>query len=227
MNNLPQDFDVLFDSWITKLRDVVQKDGSPREISYLGHSARYRRTVRRICELAKPGSSILDIGSHYLHLAYLLQGFGYNVTGIDVPDFANSDILKKRADVLGIKNAVCDSIDRGQFLDGLDSSFDVVLFLEILEHITFNPVCFWRRVYELLKPGGSIYLTTPNGTRPWAVMSTIKEALLLRGIGTSVDEIISTVTYGHHWKEYSGREIQKLFALLSPDFAVEVRYYNI
>src|SRR5690606_41501617 len=30
-----------------------------------------------------------------------------------------------------------------------DDSFDVILFTEIIEHITFNPVEFWRQVYRV------------------------------------------------------------------------------
>ena len=30
-------------------------------------------------------------------------------------------------------------------------------------------------------------------------------------------------TFGHHWKEYSAREIVEYFGRLSPDFSVQVR----
>ena len=45
----------------------------------------------------------------------------------------------------------------------------------------------------------------------------------LRRIGLSVKQIMARVTLGHHWKEYSAREINEYFAYLSPDFRVRVR----
>ena len=48
----------------------------------------------------------------------------------------------------------------------------------------------------------------------------------LKSIGITVDDIFSKVTYGHHWKEYSAKEIKKYFKTLSPDFEVEVNPYN-
>jgi 2-polyprenyl-6-hydroxyphenyl methylase/3-demethylubiquinone-9 3-methyltransferase len=41
-----------------------------------------------------------------------------------------------------------------------------------------------------------------------------------------VADILGTITYGHHWKEYSPKEISQYFQSLSPDFKVEVRTYN-
>src|SRR5262249_18539862 len=43
----------------------------------------------------------------------------------------------------------------------------------------------------------------------------------LRGLGgspSSVEQVLQLRTFGHHWKEYSRRELQRYFALLSPDF---------
>ena len=102
----------------------------------------------------------------------------------------------------------------------------MVVFCEILEHITFNPVRFWRRVYDLLRPGGFIYLTTPNSLR---LTNTLKTAFRLgarRGVGIPLEEIFGHVTYGHHWKEYSASELVDYFGRLSPDFRVETRYVD-
>jgi 2-polyprenyl-3-methyl-5-hydroxy-6-metoxy-1,4-benzoquinol methylase len=224
---VPADFEARFDAALDQLRREAQDGGSAVDLDYLAHAPRYRRTVRRVLEIAPPGASLLDVGSHFLHLATLLGAFGYRVTGLDVPVFAEAEVVRRRAGKLGIENHSCAHFEAGDFLAGREERFDMVLFLEILEHITFNPIRFWRRIYDLLAPGGLIYLTTPNGTRAWAVLSAVKNALLLRCIGASLREILGVVTYGHHWKEYSGPEIRSLFAMLSPDFDVHVSYYRI
>jgi 2-polyprenyl-6-hydroxyphenyl methylase/3-demethylubiquinone-9 3-methyltransferase len=40
-----------------------------------------------------------------------------------------------------------------------------------------------------------------------------------------VDEILTTPTHGHHWKEYSLSELARYFRLLSPDFVVRRALY--
>ena len=40
------------------------------------------------------------------------------------------------------------------------------------------------------------------------------------GGGLSVHDILHIRTYGHHWKEYSAREISAYFRALSPDFEI-------
>ena len=113
----------------------------------------------------------------------------------------------------------------GDFLPGYESHFDVALLCETLEHITFNPCKFWKRIHQSLKIGGKVYLSTPNSLSAMNVLSAIKRIVLLEGIGTNIPSIFNTVTYGHHWKEYSRREIYEYFRLLSPDFRVELRTY--
>ena len=39
--------------------------------------------------------------------------------------------------------------------------------------------------------------------------------------------IFDTVTYGHHWKEYTGREIRDYFRKLNPDFDVAIGYFDL
>ena len=40
-------------------------------------------------------------------------------------------------------------------------TFDIVLFTEIIEHIN-DPMVVLRRLWDILRPGGCIYVTTPN-----------------------------------------------------------------
>jgi 2-polyprenyl-6-hydroxyphenyl methylase/3-demethylubiquinone-9 3-methyltransferase len=210
---------------MASLRTLVEREGTRVEIDYLTHEPRYRRTLARVLELAAPGSVVLDIGSHFLHLSFLLRQLGYRVIGLDVPDFVEP--FRERARRFEIENHAEARFERGEFLRGAESSIDFVLFCEIQEHITFNPVLFWKRIYELLRVGGKIYLTTPNSVNTWQVLSNLKRSVLLQGSGLSIEAILGTVTYGHHWKEYSGSELRELFARLSPDFETQIEYYSL
>ena len=47
-----------------------------------------------------------------------------------------------------------------------DSSFDVVLLCEVIEHLIEDPVRVLREVRRVLKPNGTLILTTPNVAAP-------------------------------------------------------------
>jgi SAM-dependent methyltransferase len=44
----------------------------------------------------------------------------------------------------------------------ITASYDVIVFAEVLEHLVVNPVELFSSMLGLLRPNGSIYLTTPN-----------------------------------------------------------------
>lgn len=221
----PSQLDI--DRAFAKVMREIESEGCAQEIGYFGHEARYRRNIKRIVELTAPGATLLDIGSHFLHQAAILSELGYRVIGMDVAEFAGVELIKKRALNFKIQNHVVDRFDRGDFLNGYEDQIDLVVFSEIQEHITFNPIRFWQRIYHLLKIGGEIYLTTPNSLTVWKMANALKRLLSLRGYGITVEEILGSVTYGHHWKEYSAYEIRLLFQALSPDFNVSITAYEL
>src|SRR6185312_3116196 len=96
------------------------------------------------------------------------------------------------------------NLERPAALETLeDDSVDVVLFTEIIEHITFNPVAMWRAIHRVMRPGGTIVVTTPNY---YALRGRALAPLrFLRGGGggLTVDALIGEQTLAHHWKEYS------------------------
>ena len=72
----------------------------------------------------------------------------------------------------------------------------------------------------MLAAGGRIVLTTPNFLALRTLLRRWKASVTRSGGGLSVQEILRTPTYGHHWKEYSLAELEEYFSLLSPDFVV-------
>lgn len=208
-----------------KLWELIKDTNEHLDVEYfLTHRNRYRRCIKRICTLCPSGARVLDVGSHYLHQVGVLKLLGFDVLGMDVPEFSELSFVRNRARELQVENITVAKLESGQFCAEKES-VDCVLFCEILEHITFNPIDFWKRIYNILSLGGVIYITTPNSLRFVNLVSTIKRALTLSGVGLQVSAIFSNVTYGHHWKEYSASEIRRYFARLSPDFLVRVNYY--
>lgn len=220
---------VTLDAAVAELKRILRDSTSKSDVEYFDlHEPRLRRSVSRLLELLMPGSTVLDVGSHYLHQAALLKFAGrqHSIIGADVGVFTNLDLVRDRARKLSITNATIIDLSTGQIgIELSPDSLDCVIFCEILEHITFNPMTFWRAIYDALKPGGFIYITTPNSLRLANLLKTLARAASLSGIGIPVQEIFRHITYGHHWKEYSPAEMRAYFAALSPDFSITVTTY--
>ncbi len=211
---------------VEALAQWVVAQGGGDERYFRNQLPRYRRAMARIQALQPPPCRVLDIGSHYLHQSVLLSQLGYQVTGIDIALFCRAPFVQERALWAGIQNVTVDALEAGDFLPGQDGSYRLIVFTEILEHITFNPIRMWKRVYELLAPGGMVYVSTPNSLRLAAWLRELLRLVSFDGMGLRLDEIMGTVSYGHHWKEYSAREIRAYFKRLSPDFSVATSWYS-
>ena len=207
-------------------KDIEQSQSIPDDLAYFNlHERRFRHAAERIAELVSPGAEILDIGGHYLHFSAILSRLGFRVTAIDVSAHAELPFVVERAARMNVSLSPVDDrgFPEGVFLESEANRFEAVIFCEILEHITFNPVAFWQRVRELVRPGGIIYVTTPNALKLLSVLGAFWNLVSLRRIGLRVDQILKTPTFGHHWKEYSSSELVQYFSRVSPDFRVAVR----
>lgn len=200
---------------------------------YFGfHKNRFKRFDQFLDSLAQriPHTSgsikVLEIGSHYLHTSILLANRSFEVNAMDVEEFWQLDFVKERAERYRLNPIIENDISRLNSFRDIYNKYDLVVFTEILEHITFNPILFWKLIYQILKPGGLIYISTPNAFALPSLIRNFKNTVLLKSIGITVDDIMSKVTYGHHWKEYSAKEIKRYFRALSPDFEVEVNPYS-
>ncbi|MDR3446338.1 MULTISPECIES: class I SAM-dependent methyltransferase [unclassified Dyella] len=184
------------------------------------HYLRFRATFDEFRATWKQeGKRVLDVGAHWLHQSVMWRQGGFEITAMDLPGTLRDPRVRSVAEAMDITLLPCVDMEQAQELSYIpDDSMDIVLFTEILEHITFNPVHFWRQIYRVLKPGGRIVVTTPNyyswKGRAWQPLRFLSG----QGGGISVDEVLGHHTYGHHWREYSAREIARYFRLLSPDF---------
>jgi 2-polyprenyl-6-hydroxyphenyl methylase/3-demethylubiquinone-9 3-methyltransferase len=165
------------------------------------------------------GNKLLDIGAHWLHQAILYAIDGFEVTALDFPITFEMENVRSLANAHAIRLLPNTDLETAAALKAVpDNSFDLVLFSEILEHITFNPVAMWKEVYRVMKPGARIVVTTPN-YYAWRGRTWKWERFFQRfGGGLEVLNILNHHTYAHHWKEYSLRELIYYFCVLSPDF---------
>lgn len=114
----------------------------------------------RFFKLLPPGdsrASLLDVGCCRGEFVGMALKRGYNAYGVDmVPVFVNY-----ARSSLGARFALVDS-DLSAAVKKLDVRlFDIITLWDVIEHID-EPIAFCRTLTQLLRPGGSIFLRTPN-----------------------------------------------------------------
>jgi 2-polyprenyl-3-methyl-5-hydroxy-6-metoxy-1,4-benzoquinol methylase len=103
-----------------------------------------------------PGRRVLDLGCRYGALTeYYAEG--NDITGVDI----DREALEHAKARLGIQVLWADLDDSLAFMD---ETFDVVVIGELLEHIR-EPWQLIGQAYRVLRPGGSLVGSTPNGFR--------------------------------------------------------------
>jgi len=91
-----------------------------------------------------------------------------------------------------------------------DAEFDVVLFCEIIEHLIKDPVAVLREIKRILKPEGTLILTTPNANRLENITKMIA--------GVNIFDVYSGYgVYGRHNREYNKHELYLLLSYLGFD----------
>lgn len=151
MNSRKINFDAAYDEMILGRDFVEYKD------YYQKSRSRYRETFRRITELGLPeGASHLDIGGgQFALLSQHLLGFKGHCG--DVVNTAREDVADQ-----GIALHHVD-LFRGEFAEG--GPYDLITLCEVIEHIPKPPYLVLSDLRKILKPGGVILMTTPNGYR--------------------------------------------------------------
>ena len=207
---------------VQSLKAVIPP-GDPHDCGFLDtHVRRFAYFLGQLQSWAPPerDREVLEMGSYHLHLSMLMARLGYRIKGVDLPPFVNRAIVASRAREFGIENRQYGLNEFGKpvRIPYNDSSVDVVVCTEVLEHITFNPVALWSEVYRVMRDGALLLLTTPNSFSLFNTMSQLKRLLTFQCLGPDVDAILNQITSGHHWKEYSLPEITGYFTKISPDF---------
>lgn len=103
------------------------------------------------------GRDVLNLGSGPFHELELLDGRGKRFTLCDVDPRAMQEARARWGSALG----GADVIDVGRPLPYADATFDLVVSMDVIEHV-LTPVAWTREALRVLKPDGRLFLTTPN-----------------------------------------------------------------
>jgi 2-polyprenyl-6-hydroxyphenyl methylase/3-demethylubiquinone-9 3-methyltransferase len=105
-------------------------------------------------ELVNPGRALLDIGCARGAVAAALSTRFEEVHGVD----ENDEMLAEAAG-RGLQTRRVDL--NAEPLPYEEATFDAALCLEVIEHVV-DPRALVREIARVLRPGGSLYLSTPN-----------------------------------------------------------------
>ena len=123
---------------------------------FKANESNHRRGVRRILDtLAAPGHSkgdLLEIGSGMGMLLLEARIRGLNAVGVEI-----NHQLATYCREMGL-NVINDSIDSARLPD---SSYDVVVMTQVLEHLLDPKRCL-EIIYRVLRPGGCVYIGIPQ-----------------------------------------------------------------
>jgi len=149
-------------SWPESWKEVYRYDLMEiyGDTNCLGHTYQYDNRRQQIVELvqkvAQPGAKVLDVAASQGNFSLWLAELGYRVTWNDLRS-SLSDYVK-----LKYERGEIEYQPGNIFELGFDRNFDVVLITEIIEHVA-HPDEFLQKIAQLVKPGGYIVMTTPNG----------------------------------------------------------------
>lgn len=122
-------------------------------VAFLAPGLRHRleEGFRNISK-AKPGERLLDVGSGNGEFLEIAQDMGYETYGVDPDPKAVESAVSRGLNVRlgGIE----------EYEDMLET-FDVITMNHVIEHV-HDPYKILLTVYRLLKPGGLLWLSTPN-----------------------------------------------------------------
>lgn len=121
--------------------------------------------VKQVKANAPQGGKLLDIGCGNGNLALVLGSLGYQVRGIDV-DATSIETAKQRNT---FDNVSFDVADANEFTES--DEYDLIVCTEVLEHLE-KPKQLVESSYRILKPGGTMVVTVPNGKGPRETLMT-------------------------------------------------------
>ncbi len=110
------------------------------------------RQYRHLPRLPMGGGALLDVGCGDGSFLKLARTCGWDVVGLDPDPKAAANAAEQGLTVYegGI-----------EYFDGKTGLFDVITLNHVIEHV-YDPVKVLKTCHDLLKPGGQLWLETPN-----------------------------------------------------------------
>jgi SAM-dependent methyltransferase len=137
----------------------------------------WRQILRRVPNPPRRGRA-LELGSPPFHISLLLQRFrNYDLTLSGATADGRPELTQElTSDAFGERHRFvcrCFDLERDRF-PYPDAHFDLVLWCEVIEHLTENPVQALSEIHRVLAPGGMLVISTPNVARADNVLALLR-----------------------------------------------------
>jgi SAM-dependent methyltransferase len=157
-----------------------------------------------------PPARVVELGAAPGDQIAAVARLGYQATAVDLgvaeDDWGSGEVGYYRSVLAsaGVENVKWNLEDVPYPLP--DGQFDVVLLTEVLEHLREYPARSLGEVTRILRPGGRLYLTTPNAAY------VVKRFTLLGGttVHTPLEDWIGGLPHARHAREYTFAEVTEL-----------------
>jgi 2-polyprenyl-3-methyl-5-hydroxy-6-metoxy-1,4-benzoquinol methylase len=127
----------------------------------------HQQIADAVMQITAPPARVLDYGAGEGALSERLSDLGFDVLAVDVdePSYQGSPPFAR----LDFNDAAAVEA----FAEAYHGEFDVVLGIEVIEHVE-NPWQYIRDLARLVRPGGSLVVSTPNTTSWISRMSFLR-----------------------------------------------------
>lgn len=159
------------------------------------------------------GKSVLEIGPYRTATAFLFRRLGASKITIIDGDISDLDIMKK---IYKREQVDFHQFNLNEFTDyssrPMPTGNDLVVCMEVVEHLNFNPIPFLRWLRSLVTPDGKLFLTVPNQA---SLLNKVRLSLG-KSIATPISYFIEQMQpgnmkmHGVHWREYVLDEFRDL-----------------
>lgn len=169
------------------------------------HAARLAHDLAIVRRHVAPTDHVLEYGAIPLLMTASMALLQYHINGLDIAPARFAEAIEN----LGLDVRRCDV--ETETLPFGDRTFDVVLFNELFEHLRINPIFTLRETYRVLKPDGSLLLSTPNLRSLRGIRNLLVHNLghAASPAGYSQYEKLETIGHMGHVREYTTREVSE------------------
>jgi predicted SAM-dependent methyltransferase len=173
-------------------------------------------TIQRVPKASRDGAELLELGSYGHFAAILASALSYRVRGAYFGSAGGTDQRIVTAGGRKIADMTIDLFDAERDQWPYDNHrFDGLLVCEVIEHLKCDPMWMLWESNRVLRPGGWIFITTPNCTSYRSL-----ERALLRHENPQIFSRYNSRDPDEppHVREYTVKELQ--WALSASGFAV-------
>ena len=165
------------------------------------HRERITQDAALCVSMLEAEGSILDCGSFPFITPLALQSLGFDVRAVDLAP----ERLQKVLDDSRLRVFRTD-LEQEKLPFG-DSEFDLILLAEVFEHLRIDLVSTFEELRRVLKPGGTLVLSTVNPLS----FRKLARLLLRRRTSPIYEQYLKLRTLGHmgHVREYTAEDVKE------------------